>query len=148
MRPGKPSWSTPEQESFPTKRYKKTGGLPHEEKFPQNIDFVVFSLRATASPVNICFCLMLVCCKLHSICKLCIKICISVIRKQIKQLQNVHADLLPECIVLVFRAPLFLFFLQIICHFVVKASYFPSSGVSSQRRTLTFVLFSFGHSFT
>lgn len=40
----KPSWSTPEQESFPTKRYKKTGGLPHEEKFPQNIDFVVFSL--------------------------------------------------------------------------------------------------------
>ena len=26
--------------------------------------------------------------------------------------------------------------------------YFPSSGVSSQRRTLTFVLFSFGHSLT
>lgn len=35
----KPSWSTPEQESFPTKRYKKTGGLPARRKISTKYRF-------------------------------------------------------------------------------------------------------------
>lgn len=33
VRPGKPSWSTPEQESFPTKRYKKQEGCRTKKNF-------------------------------------------------------------------------------------------------------------------
>ena len=65
------------------------------------------------------FCFSIFPCRFHPRCKLHIEIGLCVIRKQIKQLQNPHADLLPQRVILS-PARLVLFFFQIVMPFVRK----------------------------
>ena len=70
-----------------------------------------------------------------------------VIRKQIKQLQNSHADLLPQRVILC-PARLVLFFFQIIMPFVRKRFILSELRRVEPAADFDFVLFSFGHSLT